>query len=283
MNLRKLVFIIAAVLTLLITGCSEKAPAITGKLFIIGGGEKSDSLMNELVDLAGVRTGGYVFILPMAGENPDSSIIWTGDEFRRTGIKNISAYNFKHGEIPPAAEIDSLKNARLIFISGGDQSRFMDEVLNTPVMDAIITAWKNGAVISGTSAGASVMSKTMITGNQLKHAGLESRYPTIETGNMELKEGLGLLKNAIIDQHFVKRQRLNRLIAISIENPGKLCAGIDESTAIIVSGETATVTGVGQVVVINNKGTRKTVKKGLLGTKGLEVSVYLPGDQFSLK
>jgi cyanophycinase len=159
----------------------------------------------------------------------------------------------------------------------------MDVVLNTPVMDAIHAAWKNGAVIAGTSAGAAVMSKTMITGNQLKHQGLESSYPTIEEGNIETKAGLGFLNSVIIDQHFVKRQRLNRLIAVSIENKGKLCVGIDESTAIVVDGETATVTGKGQVVVIKNIGTEKTVRNGLLGIRGLEVSVYLPGDKFNLK
>ena len=87
----------------------------------------------------------------------------------------------------------------------------------------------------------------------------------------------------IIDQHFIKRQRLNRLIAAAIENPDELCVGIDESTAIIVDGDDVTVTGIHQVIVIKNPGKIKNIKGGLLGTEGLQLSVYVPGQKFKLR
>jgi cyanophycinase len=267
----------------LITGCLGNKPSAKGKLYIIGGGEKPEVIMNELADLSGIRKGGYMYVLPMASILPDSAIIWARQDFGVAGITNVPGFNFKKGETPPQPQIDSLRNARLIYISGGDQSRFMDVVLNTPVMEAIHEAYNKGAIVSGTSAGAAVMSKLMITGNQMKHPDLESLFPTIEADNMELKQGLGLLENTIIDQHFVKRQRLNRLLAVSIENPEKLCVGIDESTAIIVEGKIATVTGIGQVVVIKSKGEKKKIHNGLLGAEGLEISVYLPGDKFKIE
>jgi cyanophycinase len=149
-------------------------------------------------------------------------------------------------------------------------------------MDAIHEAYENGSVIAGTSAGAAVMSKKMITGNQKKHPETEAGFTTIEAENIEITEGLGLLENVIIDQHFIKRQRLNRLIASSIENPEELCVGIDESTAIIVNGKTARVTGIGQVLIIRNRDALKTLSNGLLGIENLQVSVYLPGDTFKL-
>jgi cyanophycinase len=273
----------AGVVLLLLTGCADRKPAASGKLYIIGGGEKPEVIMNEIADLSGIRNSGYMYVLPMASSMPDSAIIWAGQDFGVAGITNVPGYNFKKGETPPQAQLDSLRNAKLIFISGGDQSRFMDVVLNTPVMDAIHEAYRNGAVISGTSAGAAVMSKLMITGNQKLHPKLENLFPTIEAGNVEIREGLGMLQNTIIDQHFVKRQRLNRLIAVSIENPGKLCVGIDESTAIIVEGVQATVTGIGQVVVISNSSDKKKIHNGLLGAEGLEISVYLPGDKFKIE
>lgn len=280
--MNKLYLIAGIVSFISMISCSENARVATGKLFIIGGGEKKDSMMNELVNLSGIRTKGYMYILPMASSVPDSSIIWTREDFVGTGIDKMPGYNFKTGETA-SAQVDSLKNAKLIFISGGDQGRFMDVVRNTPVFEAIIYAWHHGAIIAGTSAGAAVMSKKMITGNQLKHPGLESSYPTIESGNIEIKEGLGFLDNTIIDQHFVKRQRLNRLIAVSVENPEELCVGIDESTAIIVEGDNVKVTGAGQVVVIRNKGKKKSVRNGLLGAEDLEICIYLPGDEFRLK
>jgi cyanophycinase len=280
----KYLTLVVAIFTLLFTpGCTSNKPSAKGKLYIIGGGEKPEIIMNEIADLSGIRTGGYMYVLPMASSLPDSAIIWAGQDFGVAGIKTVPGFSFKKGEIPPQPQLDSLRKAKLIFISGGDQSRFMDVVLNTPIMDAIHEAYKNGAVISGTSAGAAVMSRLMITGNQKKHPDLESLFPTIEAENMEIREGLGLLENTIIDQHFLKRQRLNRLIAVSIENPGKLCVGIDESTAIIVEGDQATVTGVGQVVVIRNNNGKKTLHNGLLGTEGLDVSVYLPGDKFNIE
>jgi cyanophycinase len=254
-----------------------------GKLFIIGGGPRTDAMLNELVSLAGIRSEGYMFILPMSSSEPDSAILWAKDDFSVTGIRNITGYNFKKGTSFPQDKIDSLKNAKLIYISGGDQSRFMDVVLNTPLYDAIHEAYNKGSVISGTSAGAAVMSKVMITGNQKKHPETESGFTTIEGDNIETVEGLGMLTDVIVDQHFVKRQRLNRLVAAAIENPDQLCVGIDESTAIIVSGNTATVTGISQVIVIKNNGNEKSLQNGLLGMSGLSLSVYLPGQSFKLR
>jgi cyanophycinase len=84
-------------------------------------------------------------------------------------------------------------------------------------------------------------------------------------------------------KNFIKRQRLNRLIAAAIENPDELCTGIDESTAIIVDGDKATVTGMNQVIIIKNIRRVKNVKDGLLGTEGLQLNVYLPGQKFRLR
>jgi cyanophycinase len=276
--------IILAVLVLFSFSTSKKDHInANGKLFIIGGGNRTDSMMNELIEISGLRTAGYVYILPMSSSVPDSSIIWAKEDFSVTGINKVFGYNFLAGVTPPQPQLDSLRNARLIYICGGDQSRFMSVVLNTPVMDAIHQAYRNGSVIAGTSAGAAVMSKTMITGNQKKYPGTDAGFVTIESGNIETTQGLGLLTDVIIDQHFIKRQRLNRLVAASIENPDQLCVGIDESTAIIVDGDYAKVTGISQVIVIKNTGNVKIVKNGLLGTAGLQLSVYLPGQKFRLR
>jgi len=280
----KRVFITAAVISIFIfTECRNENISVEGTLFIIGGGDRTEAMMNELVDLAGIRNRGYMFVLPMASSVPDSALIWAREDFTDTGIKIIPGFNFRQGETPPGSQLDSLRNASLIYISGGDQSRFMSVVLNTPLIDAIHEAYKNGSVIAGTSAGAAVMSRKMITGNQKKHPNTDEGFITIEEGNVELNEGLGLLPDVIIDQHFIKRQRLNRLVAAAIENPDQVCAGIDESTAIIVKGNIARVTGQGQVVVIRNSEGSNTIQDGLLGTDKLELCVYLPGQSFKLR
>jgi len=278
-------FITAVLIIFLFISCTRHTDQgkASGKLFIIGGGNRTDEMMNELIDLAGIRGEGYAYILPMASSVPDSSILWAREDFNVTGVKRISGFNFLPGIAPPKDKLDSLRNAKLIFISGGDQSRFMAVVKNTPLMETLHQAYINGSVIAGTSAGAAVMSKKMITGNQKKHHDTESGFNTIEADNVEIDEGLGFLTDVIIDQHFIKRQRLNRLLTASVENPGQLCVGIDESTAIIVDGDYATVTGISQVVVIKNPGKVKNIKEGLLGTEGLQLSVYLPGQKFKLR
>jgi len=280
--MKKIIPLASAILSIFLTTCTDNNKSVQGTLFIIGGGDKSLEMMNELVDLSGIRNEGYMYVLPMASSVPDSAIIWAREDFTAAGINIVPGYNFREGVTPPKPQLDSLRNARLIYISGGDQSRFMSVVLNTSIMDAVHEAYKKGSVISGTSAGAAVMSKKMITGNQKKHPDTDGGFVTIEADNIEITEGLGLLKDVIIDQHFIKRQRLNRLVAASVENPDELCIGIDESTAIIVKRKNIRVTGAGQVISIRNMGAIRRVQNGMLGTENLHMNVYLPGETFNL-
>jgi cyanophycinase len=285
-NMNKVLLTLLALPILILSMCShteEKPASAAGKLVIIGGGDKPDIVMNKMVDLAGLKQGGYMFVLPMASGVPDSALIWAREDFGGTGLTKVPGYYFKKGEPFPQDKIDSLRNAKLIFISGGDQSRFMDAVTGTPILAAIREAYENGAVIAGTSAGAAVMSRKMITGNQLRYPDSDRGFITIESQNVEIRDGLGFLQDVIIDQHFIKRQRLNRLIAVSLENPEQLCVGIDESTAIVVEGDFATVVGISQVVVIKNKSDNIRTRDSLLGAEGIEVSVYLPGERFQLR
>lgn len=280
--MKRIFFSTIVISFILLLACTNKNETINGTLFIIGGGNRADEMIKELVDLSGIRNEGYIYVLPMASSVPDSAIIWAKEDFMAAGISMVPGYNFRQGEIPPKPQLDSVRNARLIYISGGDQSRFMSVVLNTPLMDAVHEAYKKGSVIAGTSAGAAVMSKKMITGNQKKHPEADAGFVTIEADNIEITEGLGLLKDVIIDQHFIKRLRLNRLVAASIENPDELCIGIDESTAIIVKRKNVRVTGEGQVISIRNRSAGKRVQNGMLGTDNLQINVYLPGETFNL-
>ena len=140
----------------------------------------------------------------------------------------------------------------------------------------------HGAMVAGTSAGAAVMSLVMITGNELKHPDYASTFRNIEADNIETKTGLGMLRTAIIDQHFVKRSRHNRLISAVIEYPEMLCIGIDESTAILVRNNKAEVIGESQVLVYSNPMKSKKVKDGKLGAQGLQLDIYLPGNTFEI-
>lgn len=239
--------------------------------------------MKEMLKVSGVGANDYVVILPMSGEDPDSSIIFAREDFASVGIAQVVGFNFTQNGPTAQSRLDSIVNAKLVFITGGDQARFMNVVGKGPVYKAIHMAYERGSTIAGTSAGAAVMSQKMLTGNNLKHPELEGRYPSIEPENIEVIDGLGLVKNMIVDQHFIKRQRLNRLISVSLENPEETCVGIDESTAIVVSGNEFTVTGENQVIVLRNPGNSKKTLRNLMGGRGLLLDVLLPGETWKIK
>jgi cyanophycinase len=264
----------------LIISCGNEKKG--GKLFIIGGGSVTSAMIDKMIRESNIDQGGYGVILPMSSEEPDSAILEFTTLFAGRGCSNIYGLNFRKGESFSPSRIDSIRNARLVFMSGGDQSRFMDIIKGTPVKEAIHEAYDKGGVVGGYSAGAALMSKIMITGNELKYPDNSVSFNNIEANNIEIIEGVGMLETVIIDQHFIKRKRLNRLISASIEHPKSVCVGIDESTAILVDKGIATIFGLNQVIVLHNPSSEIKTENGLLGGKKLSLDVYLPGESFSL-
>jgi cyanophycinase len=258
----------------------KKAATPKGKLFIIGGGDRPPSLMKSLVNTAELSSTDYVVVLPMSSENPDTSYVYFKADLEPVCQNRIINFNFTKEKVNDKNWLDSLEHAKLIFITGGDQDRFMKIVLNTPVFNSIHTAYTNGSTIAGTSAGAAVMSQHMITGAELTDTTYRATFRKLQHNNIEIKEGLGLLTTAVIDQHFIIRSRYNRLLSAIAKYPSLACIGIDEATAIVVKANKAEVTGVGQVVVFKNPEDLKITADGLIKIKDLKFSIYTNGDHF---
>lgn len=283
--MKRLLIILGSVL-ILISSCkqtdSDEIRNHEGKLFIIGGGSRPEALLKRMIEEAGLWEAGYAIILPMASEAPDTAIFYGKKQLTDLGMTRVEGLHFVKDEEPKPEWIDSLANASLIYISGGDQNRFMSTVKGTPIEKAMWEAYTNGTVIAGTSAGAAVMSEKMITGNELRYPDYNATFRNIESDNIQLAEGLGFVTTAIIDQHFVKRSRHNRLISAVIENPDLLGIGIDEATAILVNGNTAEVVGDSQVLVFKNPLGSKHFYNEKLGARQLRLDIYLPGDTFKM-
>ncbi|MEO7209734.1 MAG: Type 1 glutamine amidotransferase-like domain-containing protein, partial [Chitinophagaceae bacterium] len=148
---------------------------------------------------------------------------------------------------------------------------------------AIHEAYQNGATISGTSAGAAVMSKYMITGNQLiGDTTYNATFDRLWKNNIEFTEGLGLLDSIIIDQHFIVRSRYNRLLSALYAFPAFTCIGIDESTAIIFHKYKITVAGKGQVIVFSNMENRKDVRD-MIKFSDIHLGIFTAGDTFGVR
>ncbi|MDV7390325.1 Type 1 glutamine amidotransferase-like domain-containing protein, partial [Arthrospira platensis SPKY1] len=94
--------------------------------------------------------GAYAVILPMASEEPDSSLFYAKLQFEREGVpaEKLVGQFYQKGAYP-ASSVDSLQKAALIYITGGDQTRFMEAVLHSPVHEAIRQAYSGGALIAG--------------------------------------------------------------------------------------------------------------------------------------
>jgi cyanophycinase len=130
--------------------------------------------------------------------------------------------------------IKPLTEATAAWFDGGDQSRLAKAYRGTAVEKELRRLLARGGVIGGTSAGASVMSSIMITGGFAQ--------PSVG-------EGFGLLPDVVIDQHFGNRKRQKRLLSVLKQNPQCLGLGIDENTAVVVSGHTFLVLGKANVSV----------------------------------
>lgn len=257
---------------------------IKGKLFIIGGGDRTEGLMKSLLATANLGKRDYVVVLPMSSSEPDTSYFYFKNDIEKLCPNTIANLNFTPDKINNKVWLDSVEHAKLIFITGGDQQRFMKAVLHTPVYNAIHKAYALGATISGTSAGAAVMNKEMITGNELLgDTTYHETYRKILMGNMQIEEGLGMVDSVIIDQHFIKRSRYNRLISALAKFPNYPCIGIDESTAIIVEGKKITVTGESEVVIFSNPEGLSVTGKGQIKWKDVQMSILSAGDVFWLK
>lgn len=251
-----------------------------GKLFIIGGGSRPDFLVDRMIKEAGLKSGETVAIFPHASEEQDSSFYYAKQQFEKRNLKALDCA-FKKDEKLPPSKLDSLKTAKLIYIGGGDQVRFMEIINSNPeVKNLLKSAYQNGKMIAGTSAGAAVMSEVMITGNQLKYKDYENTFDNIEIKNVETKQGLGFIKTAVIDQHFVVRSRYNRLLSLIIENPTYKGIGIDEGTAILVKNGEAEVVGRAQVIVFKNPKQSKKLNGDKLGAQGITLDIYLNGEKF---
>ncbi len=254
-----------------------------GHLVIVGGVQTKE-IVAEFVKLAGGENA-RIIVIPNAGSNP---VYWSEvqvKEFTELGAK--SDYLLFTRETADAdSNLKKMDWANAVFFLGGDQSDLTRDMLGTKLLQKVYDIYNNGGVVGGSSAGAAVMSEVMITGNELLNKDSTSAFISIQKGNIETAKGFGFIKSAIIDQHFLKRKRHNRLITLMCEHPNLLGIAIDESTGIVVNpDETFEVIGNNQVLVYDPTEAKniRTDKNGNLGITEMKMHLLINGDKFDLK
>lgn len=215
------------------------------RLIIVGGGARPVAAMSRFVEWAG-RERAHILIIPWATAEPQASF-----ESLKKDFASFQTANIELAPIAPLTDatkikfMDQLKNATGLFFTGGDQVRIMDVLKDETLLQALKQRYAAGIVFGGTSAGTAIMSRQMITG--------EGDFTVIDGRKVETRAGLGLLpEGVIVDQHFIKRQRQNRLFGLILQNGNALGIGIDEGTALIVTDNRyGEVIGASQVMMVD--------------------------------
>lgn len=254
-----------------------------GTLLIIGGHEDKEGEKVILRSLAARVGRGKLVIAPLASESPDE--MWETYEplMRRLGVRHV--HHLRLEERSDGASVRAMKvleDADAVFFTGGDQMRITSLIGDTPVFSRIYEIFADGGTIAGTSAGASIMSETMMIG------GAGDASHRIGTG-LRLAPGLGFLRDVIVDQHFAERGRIGRLLGVVGQNPRVLGLGIDEDTAIEVAPDDGfRVIGSGGVYVVNGatvstSNIAEEATDRTMSIFGVTLHVLSQGDAFDLR
>jgi cyanophycinase len=251
-----------------------------GPLIAIGGGEDKEGDRAILREVARRLGNGKLVLATVASHQPEGYFEAYQKAFADIGITElVELYVHERAETLDPDKLSLFDGAAGVFFSGGDQLRISSQIGDTPVELRIREILESGGVVAGTSAGASVMSETML----VKGTSGESH----RIGDLNMAPGLGLIPNVIIDQHFAERGRFGRLLGAVAHNPRELGIGIDEDTAIVVEGQRFKVVGSGCVYVVDGAGvTHSNIAEAqperALSMYDIRMHVLGSGDAFDL-
>jgi len=223
-----------------------KKKAARGKLIIIGGAEHKDgegAILKEFVRLAGGAKARLV-VMTVATNLPEE----VGDEytkvFRQLGVDEVSVVDVSERQDASAEDaLQLLERASGVFFTGGNQLHITSLLGGSPLLELLQEKHEAGLTIAGTSAGAAMMSNSMILRGD---ADAPPRCGVVEIG-----PGLDFVPGSIIDTHFSQRGRFGRLLTAVAHFPQNLGFGIDENTAMIVDAEELRVIGEHTITVFD--------------------------------
>ena len=259
-------------------------PSTSGTLFIVGGGTQPIPLVQEFVRRAGGDTARIV-VFAMASTVGEKSGEETAARFRTMGAQARNVWVTRE-----QADTDSvarlLDGATAVWFGGGDQNRLTAVLRGTVTERAIRARFDRGAVIGGTSAGAAVLSTPMITGDELgQRRDRTEAWTRVSRGSVAVDSGFGYLTTAIVDQHFLRRKRHNRLLSLVLANPPHLGVGIDEGTALIVEPSGLwRVEGASSVLIVDAREAQRTADStAVLGASGAKMHLLPAGSTYDPK
>jgi cyanophycinase len=204
-----------------------------GTLILVGGGEVPHEVPQRISSVVG--DDGNVIILSDAATRPvkaaESATKWLNEH----GIQSVRSIGEISAPEQRAEFLDGIDDAKAVWICGGQQSRLVAAWEGTDLEKRLQRLLQRGGVIAGTSAGAAVMSQVMIASGK---------------DTPEMSRGWDLMPDAIVDQHFTQRMRIGRLQKAVAQHPGRVGMGIDEDTAVVLTGRQMEIVGPGCVTIV---------------------------------
>jgi cyanophycinase len=273
------------------TAAATPVPATTGAAVAIGGALRYDNaaVWSRLVELAGGRGARFVVLATAAG-NPENS-----------AARSVAALE-AHGAIAEALPVSprlegrdvaaavrdpgliaKVRAARGVYFTGGAQERIVDALQPdgraSPLLEAIREVMARGGVVAGTSAGAAVMSATMFRDATDVMAVMKG---SLRFGK-ELDRGLAFAgPDVFVDQHFLRRGRLGRLLPAMQSQGYRKGLGVEEDSAAILRGGTVEVVGPGGALYVDLAAATSDPKLGVFNLAGARLTFLGHGDRLDL-
>lgn len=255
----------------------------TSKLIAVGGGEMRETkeVLEQLTKYLKGRSDPRITVMTVATSDGEGAASKYNALFRSIGIRHVDVVDISQREEAFAGSaLKKIDSADAIFFTGGDQLNITSLMGGTPLHKRVYERLREGVLIIGTSAGAAMMSSSMIV------SGKSDSPPTV--GGVEIAPGMDMIPDTIIDSHFSQRGRHGRLLTAIAHYPQVLGIGIDERTAIMTQNGKFTVIGEGTVTVMDGSQMRHTdlpYRKAdeNVGMFGVTVHVLPSGYSFDVK
>ena len=267
-------------------------PLIKGHAVPIGGALKADNeeVWGRLVALAGGKGARFV-VFGTAAEDPEASARQVVEQLQRRGaiaealpVAPRFAWVDLNKIVRDPAMIAKVRNAKGVFFTGGSQERIVDVLFPgghaTPMLEAIWDVYRRGGVVAGTSAGAAIMSTVMFRDAPSVISIMKGQW----VEGKQVDRGLGFVgPDLFVDQHFLKRGRIGRMIPLMMAKGYKLGLGVEENSAAVIRGDEVEVIGGKGAILVDLHEVKTDMTLGAFNLTNAKLTYLDRGDRYNLK
>jgi cyanophycinase len=213
---------------------------MAGPLALVGGAEFQPG--NEEQDrlLAGAAAGRPAYVVCAAvRESGDLAAANARHWFAQFAVEMVELRVRSRSDAAVAATVAAARGAGLVYLAGGDPGRTVRLLSDTPAWDAIVAAWRGGAALAGSSAGAMALCQWTL---------VRDRWPNSEVRRP--LDALAVVPSCAVLPHFDAFGERWIASAQPALGPDTPLIGVDERSAAMWRDGSWTAVGPGAVTVV---------------------------------